>query len=124
MSAAAKRAAFAPGFVAPGLVSPSLVAIGLTVLSAAPALARAPFSCAGMAAAGGAELLCSHTDPDAPTQTCSFSWTLMTVGNQQTVVSGSFVLPTGVANSAVYQGSGFAYALSNPIVLCQGHKNG
>ena len=119
MSAAAKRAAFAPGLVAPGLV-----AMGLAVLSAAPALARAPFSCAGMAVAGGAELLCSHTDPDAPTQTCTFSWTLMTLGNQQSVVNGSFLLPTGVANSAVYQGSGFAYALTTPIVLCQGRKNG
>ena len=99
-------------------------AFGLAVLPGTPALARAPFSCAGMAVAGGAELLCSHTDPDAPTQTCSFSWTLMTVGNQQSVVSGSFVLPTGVANSVVYQGSGFAYALSSPVVLCQGREGG
>lgn len=97
-------------------------AFGLAVLPGTPALARAPFSCAGMAVAGGAELLCSHADPDAPTQTCSFSWTLMTVGNQQSVVSGSFVLPTGVANSVVYQGSGFAYALTTPIVLCQARQ--
>ena len=98
--------------------------LGLAALPGAPALGRAPFTCAGMAAAGGAELLCSHTDPDAPAQTCTFSWTLMTVANQQSVISGSFVLPTGVENSAVYQGSGFAYALSTPIVLCQGRKNG
>ena len=97
-------------------------AFGLAVLPGAPALARVPFSCAGMAVAGGAELLCSHADPDAPPQTCSFSWTLMTVGNQQSVVSGSFLLPAGVTNSAVYQGSGFAYALSSPVVLCQGRK--
>ncbi len=97
-------------------------ALGLAVLPGTPALARAPFSCAGMAAAGGAELLCSHTDPEAPPQTCSFSWTLVTVGNQQSVVSGSFVLPTGVANSVVYQGSGFAYALTTPIVLCQARQ--
>ena len=102
----------------------AVLALCLAVGPGAPALARAPFSCAGIALAGGAELLCSHTDPDAPTQTCSFSWTLMTVGNQQSVVSGSFLLPTGVANSAVYQGSGFAYALSSPIVLCQGRKDG
>ena len=114
MGMRAKEAAFAPG----------LIAVGLAVLPGAPALARAPFHCAGMAAAGGAELLCSHTDPDAPAQTCTFSWTLMTAANQQSVVSGSFVLPTGVENSAVYQGSGFAYALSTPIVLCQGRKNG
>ena len=98
-------------------------ALGLAVLPGAPALARAPFSCAGMAGAGGAELLCSHTDPEAPTQTCSFSWTLMAVGNQQSVVSGSFLLPTGVSNSVVYQGSGFAYALTTPIVLCQARQH-
>ncbi len=97
-------------------------AFGLVALPGAPALARAPFSCAGMAAAGGAELLCSHIDSEAPTQTCSFSWTLMALGNQQSVVSGSFVLPTSVANSVVYQGSGFAYALTTPIVLCQAHQ--
>jgi hypothetical protein len=114
----AKGAAFAPGLV------PGLIIVCLAVLPGAPALARAPFSCAGMAVAGGAELLCSHTDPDAPAQTCTFSWTLMTTANQQSVISGSFVLPTGVMNSDVYQGSGFAYALSTPIVLCQGRKNG
>ncbi len=102
----------------------AVLALGLAALPGAPALARAPFTCAGAAVSGGAELLCSHTDPDAPTQTCSFSWTLMTAGNQQSVVSGSFLLPVGTANSAVYQGSGFAYALSSPIVLCQGRKDG
>ncbi len=123
MTTRAKGAA-AAGLIAPGLVAPGLIAVGLAMLPGAPALARAPFSCAGMAVAGGAELLCSHTDPDAPAQTCTFSWTLMTTANQQSVISGSFVLPTGVANSDVYQGSGFAYALSTPIVLCQGSKNG
>ena len=93
-------------------------------LPAAPALARASFSCAGAALAGGAELLCSHTDPDAPTQTCSFSWTLMTVANQQTVVIGSFMLQVGVTNSVAYTGTGYAYALSSPVVLCQGRKDG
>lgn len=102
----------------------ALLALGLVVAPDAAALARAAFSCAGLAVAGGAELLCSHTDPDAPTQTCSFSWTLMTTGDQQSLVNGSFLLPVGVANSVVYQGSGFAYALSNPIVLCQGRKDG
>lgn len=105
-------------------VKGAALALCLAAPPAAPALARAPFSCAGIALAGGAELLCSHTDPDASTQACSFSWTLMTLGNQQSVVNGSFLLPTGVANSVVYQGSGFAYALSNPIVLCQSHKSG
>ena len=86
-------------------------------------LAREPFTCAGAAMAGGAELLCSHTDPAAPAQTCSFSWTLMTSTNQQSVVSGSFVLPTGVQNSIVYQASGYGYALSMPVVLCQGRTD-
>jgi hypothetical protein len=40
-----------------------------------------------------------------------------------TVVSGSFLLAPGISNDAVYQGSGFSYALSNPIVLCQGRKS-
>lgn len=98
----------------------AVLALCLAVLPDTAALARAAFSCAGLALAGGAELLCSHTDPDAPTQICSFSWTLMTTANQQSVVNGSFLLVKGVANAVVYQGSGFAYALSSPIVLCQG----
>ena len=97
------------------------LALGLAALPGAVALA-APFSCAGMAAAGGAELLCSHADPEAPAQFCTFGWTLMTLGSGQSVVSGSFTLPTGVSNSVVYQGSGIAYALTSPIVLCQGRK--
>ena len=92
-------------------------------LAPASVLAGAPFSCAGAAMAGGAELLCSHTDPQAPAQVCSFSWTLMTSGNQQSVVNGSFLLPPGVQNAVVYQGSGYAYALSMPVVLCQGRSD-
>ena len=102
----------------------ALLVVGLGVLPMASALARAPFSCTGAALAGGAELFCSHADPDAPTQTCSFSWTLMTVANQETVVSGSFMLAVGVSNSIVYTGTGYAYALSSPVVLCQGRKDG
>lgn len=100
------------------------LAVCLVVLPETAALARASFSCAGAALAGGAELLCSHTDPDAPPQICSFSWTLMTTANQQSVVNGSFLLVKGVTNAVVYQGSGFAYPLSSPIVLCQGRKDG
>lgn len=96
----------------------------LVVAGAGPALARAPFVCAGAAMEGGAELVCSHVDPEAPTQVCSFSWNLMSAANQPSIVTGSFSLPRGVANSAVYQGSGYAYALSNPIVLCQGRRDG
>ena len=102
----------------------ALLALGLAALPHTAALAGAAFSCAGEALAGGAELLCSHTDPGAPTQICSFSWTLMTTANQQSLVNGSFLLARGVANAVVYQGSGFAYALSSPVVLCQGRKDG
>ena len=92
-------------------------------LAPAPVLAREPCSCGGAGMAGGAELLCSHTDPQAPAQVCSFSWTLMTSANQQSVVNGSFLLPPGVQNAIVYQGSGYAYALSTPVVLCQGRSD-
>ena len=96
--------------------------VGLALCPGA-ADAGATFSCAGAAMAGGAELLCSHTDPAAPAQSCSFSWTLMTSGNQQSVVNGSFLLAPGVQNSIVSQGSGYAYALSMPVVLCQGRTD-
>ncbi len=99
-----------------------VAAVGLMLFPGA-AGARAAFSCAGAAMAGGAELLCSHTDPGAPAQSCSFSWTLMTSANQQSVVNGSFVLAPGVQNSIVYQGSGYAYALTLPVVLCQGRSD-
>ena len=33
------------------------------------------------------------------------------------------MLPVGVTNSVVYQAGGFAYALSNPVVLCQGRAD-
>ncbi len=101
-----------------------LLAVCLVALTHAAALARGAFRCAGFAQAGGAEMLCSHTDPDAPAQICSFSWTLMTTANQQSVVNGSFLLARGMTNVAVYQGSGFAYTLSSPVVLCQGRKDG
>ena len=96
----------------------------LAAVGTGPVMARAAFSCAGMALSGGAELLCSHTEPEAPTQVCSFSWYLMDQASRPSMVTGSFSLPRGVANSVVFQGSGYAYALSNPIVLCQGRKDG
>ncbi len=95
----------------------------LAMAGATPVLARAAFSCAGMALNGGAELLCSHTDPDAPTQVCSFGWYLMDSASRPSMVTGSFSLPRGVANSVVFEGNGYAYALSSPIVLCQGRKD-
>jgi hypothetical protein len=67
-------------------------------------------------------LLCSHVDPRAPAQMCTFSWALATAANQTQVVEGSFLLAPGASNVQVYQGSGFARAVSEPIVLCQGRK--
>ncbi len=81
--------------------------------------AQPAFSCAGFAQLGGAQLLCSHTDPAAPTQICTFSWSLAGPGGSPTVVQGSFLLTPGQTNVTVYQGSGFPYALANPVVLCQ-----
>ena len=100
------------------------LALGVLALSSGVARAESPFRCVGFAQAGAAEILCSHTDPEAPPQTCSFSWTLMAAANQPSVVSGSFLLVRGVTNSVVYQGSGFAYPLASPVVLCQGRKDG
>ncbi|MDX7949653.1 hypothetical protein P7D22_00490 [Lichenihabitans sp. Uapishka_5] len=88
-----------------------------------PARAEAVVSCGGAAMAGGAELVCSHRRPSAPEQFCTFSWTLSSTDGALSTVQGSFLLPPGASNQAVYQGYGFANALSNPIVLCQGRKN-
>ncbi len=93
------------------------------MIAAFPALAAPAFSCGGFALQGGAQLLCSHVDPAAPAQMCNFSWTLMGQDGLQ-VVSGSFLLSPGLANVTVYQGSGFSYEISTPIVLCQGSKSG
>jgi hypothetical protein len=95
-----------------------------SLLGAGPALADAPaYSCGGFAMMGGAELLCSHTDPKAPPQFCTFSWAMMTTANTQSVVQGAFLLQPGAYNQIVYSGSGFNYVLSNPIILCQGRKS-
>jgi hypothetical protein len=37
-------------------------------------------------------------------------------------VQGSFLLTPGETNGVVYQGSGYSYALSSPIILCQASK--
>ena len=96
----------------------------LLALSAQPVLARAAFSCGGFAQLGGAQLLCSHTDPAAPTQICTFSWTLVAASGAPSVVQGSFVLTPGLTNFTAYQGTGFTYALATPVVLCQSRKTG
>ncbi|WP_245501415.1 hypothetical protein [Lichenibacterium minor] len=99
---------------------------GLTamlLLAPGVALAGPAFSCGGFAQLGGAQLLCSHIDPDAPTQICTYSWTLVGANNSPNVIQGSFMLTPGQHNVTVYQGTGFANALATPVVLCQGRKN-
>jgi hypothetical protein len=92
--------------------------------SPGPASAASPVSCGGAAMMGGAQLMCSHVDPTAPTQVCTFSWALISSDNQGRVVEGSFLIPPGAANMQVYQGSGYAAQMSGPIVLCQGKRRG
>ena len=87
-----------------------------------PAVAKSVVSCGGAALISGAQLLCSHLDPKAPAQLCTFSWALATVANRTQVVTGSFLLSAGASNVQVYQGSGFSHAMSNPIIMCQGRK--
>ncbi len=94
----------------------------LPIATAGPALAKAVVSCAGAALLGGAQLLCSHLDPTAPAQLCTFSWALATPANQTQVVEGSFLLPPGATNFEVYEGAGFVRAMSEPIVLCHGPR--
>ncbi|TSE12282.1 hypothetical protein C1D09_009360 [Mesorhizobium intechi] len=86
------------------------------------AVAKDAVSCGGAAMLGGAQLNCSHVEPAAPPQLCAFSWALHTMAGDQKVVEGTFLLPPGAANIAVYQGGGFDSALSNPIVICRGNK--
>ena len=100
---------------------PMVIAGALWAGSAAGASAAPAFSCGGFAMLGGAQLICSHIDPRAPMQFCNFSWALM--GEQGlSVQDGSFMLPPGVQNATVYQGSGFSGQLGNPIVLCQAKR--
>ncbi len=105
-----------------------LPTLGVTALlltaSAQGVSAKAAFSCGGFAQLGGAQLLCSHTDPTAPTQVCTFSWTLVAASGAPSVVQGSFVLTPGLTNFTAYQGTGYTYALATPVVLCQGRKTG
>jgi hypothetical protein len=81
-------------------------------------------SCGGAAMLGAAQLSCSHVDPKAPAQLCTFSWALHSVDGGQKVVDGSFLMQPGATNVMVYQGSGFDAALANPIVMCRGRKSG
>ena len=101
-------------FLAPALALAAALIVP-TAVAAAPA-----YACGGAALAGGAQLLCSHVDPTAPPQSCSFSWALMTSDNMTSVVQGAFLLEPGTSNAVVYQGFGFNSALANPIVICEG----
>ena len=100
------------------------LALAMLALSSGAARAESPFRCVGFAQAGAAEILCSHTDPEAPPQTCSFSWTLMATANRPSVVSGSFLLVRGVTNSVVYQGSGVADPRGHPVGVWPGPHGG
>jgi hypothetical protein len=102
----------------------ALTAGMLALVACTPAVGKTAVSCGGAALLGGVELLCSHVDPTAPPQICSYSWALATPANQTQIVEGSFLIPTGSSNVIVYQGSGFIRALSEPIVLCQGKRGG
>ena len=86
------------------------------------ALAKGAVSCGGAAMLGGAQLNCSHVEPQAPPQFCTSSWALHTPAGDQKNVEGTFILPPGASNVTVYQGSGFDSALSDPIVICRGGK--
>ena len=77
-------------------------------------------NCGDVAMLGAAQLNCSHVEPKASTQFCTFSWSLHTPNGDQRIVEGSFLIPPGASNVTVYQASGFDSALSNPIVVCRG----
>lgn len=96
------------------------IALGL---STAPASARTIVQCAGAAMSGGAQLVCNHLVPTAPAQLCTYSWALATMDNVTQVVTGTTLVPPGANNLTVYQGSGFAHAMSEPIVMCQGKRS-
>lgn len=86
------------------------------------ALAKDAVSCGGAAMLGGAQLNCSHVEPQASPRFCTYSWALHMPAGEQKILEGSFMLPPGAANVAVYQGSDFDSALSDPIVICRGSK--
>ncbi len=102
----------------------TLLAGSPALLAASPAFTKQIVSCGGAVLLGGAQLLCSHVEPSAPAQICTFSWALATPANQTQVVKGSFLIPPGTSNFTAYQASGFVRALSEPIVLCQGKRGG
>ena len=105
-----------------GLIRAAVISLGLPIAMVSPAFAKTVVNCAGAALVGGAQLLCSHVDPKSPAQLCTYSWALATMTNQTQVVSGTFLMTPGASNVTVYQGVGFAHAMSDPIVMCQGKR--
>ena len=91
-------------------------------LALGAASAKTAVNCAGAALLGAAQLLCSHVDPKAAAQLCTFRWELATSANQVQLAQGSFLIPPGASNVQVYSAAGFVRAVSPPIVLCQGRK--
>jgi hypothetical protein len=72
---------------------------------------------------GGAQLMCSHVDSEAPPQMCTFSWDLLLMDGTSKVIAGSFLIPPGTTNMQIYQGNGFTNAATGPIVMCRGKKS-
>jgi hypothetical protein len=104
------------------IIGGSLVATGLLCGPRAEA-AKPPVSCVGAVMMGGAQLMCSHVDSEAPPQMCTYSWDLLLLDGTSKVVAGSFLIPSGTANMQIYQGSGYANAATGPIVMCRGKKS-
>lgn len=100
--------------------APSLFLIAAALIAPTHSEAGSAYGCGGMALAGGAQLLCSHVDPKAPSQSCNYSWALMTTENVTSVVQGTFLLPRGASNQVVFQGFGYEAPLASPIIVCEG----
>ncbi|HEY4164661.1 MAG TPA: hypothetical protein VGM59_16460 [Dongiaceae bacterium] len=97
----------------------------MALLGRSPAAeaAKSPVTCAGAVMMGGAQLMCSHTDSEAPPQICTFSWDLQLMDMTTKVVEGSFLITPGVTNMQIYQGGGFNQQVTGPIVMCQAKKS-
>ena len=102
-----------------GLFLAMAVAGFVSLLPVSRAVAAPPVSCGGAVMMNAAELLCSHLDPHAPPQLCSYSWALLKTDSSTKVAQGSFLLPPGVANMQIYAANGFLNALTPPIIMCQ-----
>ena len=75
-------------------------------------------SCAGALIAGAAYLACSHMVPSAPTQLCTYSWSLQTDAGLHTF-QGFFSLLPGQMNRVVFQTGSVTAQIGGSIVICQ-----